>query len=337
MNPSDRARWQPFLDRHGLTGEVELTPLREGGNNRVIRVRHASGLRVLKCYFHNPADPRDRFGAERAFYEFLRQHGIRCTPQAIGWDPDRRLGLFEYVTGRKLEPAEITGARVDEALEFVLVIDTARRAGNAPELPRASEACFSLVDHLATVTRRVARLGGIVPHGDVERQAIEFVKTRLGPAWEHASKRISAADSKTSIALPPKVWCLSPSDFGFHNALLGDDGRLRFLDFEYAGWDDPAKLVCDFFCQPELPVDLAHWDRVTARLAAQLVGGEQAITRAQRLLPAYQIKWCCIMLNEFLEVDAARRAFAGGTIPSEERKARQLAKARAALDRIQED
>ena len=23
-----------------------------------------------------------------------------------------------------------------------------------------------------------------------------------------------------------------------------------FIDFEYAGWDDPSKLICDFFCQP---------------------------------------------------------------------------------------
>jgi hypothetical protein len=40
------------------------------------------------------------------------------------------------------------------------------------------------------------------------------------------------------------------------------------------------------------------------------------------------------MLNEFLERDSARRAFAAGSAPSQERKARQLEKARAALDNI---
>ena len=38
---------------------------------------------------------------------------------------------------------------------------------------------------------------------------------------------------------------LSPSDFGLHNALRGQDGQLRFVDFEYFGWDDPVKLVSD--------------------------------------------------------------------------------------------
>ena len=38
----------------------------------------------------------------------------------------------------------------------------------------------------------------------------------------------------------------SPSDFGFHNALLKDNGKLCFLDFEYFGRDDPVKLMADF-------------------------------------------------------------------------------------------
>ena len=42
---------------------------------------------------------------------------------------------------------------------------------------------------------------------------------------------------------------LSPSDFGFHNTLLTKDG-LKFIDFEYFGWDDPVKLTCDFLLHP---------------------------------------------------------------------------------------
>ena len=43
---------------------------------------------------------------------------------------------------------------------------------------------------------------------------------------------------------------LSPSDFGLHNALRTKDGQLRFIDFEYFGWDDPVKLVSDTAIQP---------------------------------------------------------------------------------------
>jgi hypothetical protein len=52
------------------------------------------------------------------------------------------------------------------------------------------------------------------------------------------------------------------------------------------------------------------------------------------LLPAYRMKWCCILLNEFLPVGGARRKFASEECDPEERKADQLKKAKAALEGI---
>jgi hypothetical protein len=131
--------------------------------------------------------------------------------------------------------------------------------------------------------------------------------------------------------LAPAQRCLSPSDFGFHNAILAPDDRLRFLDFEYAGWDDPAKLVCDFFCQPTLAVNRRHWDMFLSSLATWSGADPGLPGRARLLFPAYQIKWCCIMLNEFVRSEEARRQFAAGAELPIERKASQLANARQAL------
>src|SRR5258708_29751946 len=58
--------------------------------------------------------------------------------------------------------------------------------------------------------------------------------------------------------------------FGFHNALLRPSQELCFLDFEYAGHDDPAKMVGDFFSQPAIPeieeAQLLRRDRKSTRL-----------------------------------------------------------------------
>jgi hypothetical protein len=107
--------------------------------------------------------------------------------------------------------------------------------------------------------------------------------------------------------------CVSPSDFGFHNALLADEGRLGFFDFEYAGWDDPAKLLCDFFCQPAVPAPIDCWPQFLD-LTASLVGDTQIERQRQALLfPLYQVKWCCILLNEFQSTGRKRREFAERT------------------------
>jgi hypothetical protein len=122
--------------------------------------------------------------------------------------------------------------------------------------------------------------------------------------------------------------CLSPSDFGFHNALADAAGRLTFLDFEYAGRDDPAKLVSDFFCQPEVPVPTSFHTHFVTRLADGLDLDETGRVRCQIMLDAYRIKWTCIILNDFLPLGAARRAFAD-TGAWATRCAAQLAKAQA--------
>ena len=83
-----------FLGKNGFGKTAAATPLTGGGNNRVYRVQEAGRNAVLKHYFHHPADLRDRFGAERSFYNYLWARGIRRTPEPLAWDAERRLGLF---------------------------------------------------------------------------------------------------------------------------------------------------------------------------------------------------------------------------------------------------
>ena len=51
-----------------------------------------------------------------------------------------------------------------------------------------------------------------------------------------------------------KCKILSPSDVGIHNT-MEYEGKLTFLDFEYAGYDDLAKLTNDWVLQPEFPLN----------------------------------------------------------------------------------
>jgi hypothetical protein len=328
-----RTKFSPFLQKRGVRSGFVLQPLPGGANNRVYRLRAEQRDQALKIYFQNPADPRDRFRAEQSFYEHLWSSGVRRSPEPLGWDETNRFGLFSFVDGRKLCPDEVGSAAVREALNFIVEANRTRPAQGA--MPVASEACFSLAEHIGMVDRRMERLRKVQLETDIDAQAAAFVQEELRPAWEEIRSTITThAGKRLNDLLPPAARCLSPSDFGFHNALMPADGRLRFLDFEYAGWDDPAKLCCDFFCQPQLPVSLQHWDLFTGGLAEALGAGGQLATRARQLLPAYQIKWCCIMLNEFLGDAQSRRAFALGDGLALERKHAQLGKARLALGRI---
>jgi len=320
----------------GRSSPRALRRLAGGRNNQVYRLDTDDGPLVLKRYFKDARDSRDRLGAEWSFVSHAWSHGSRVVPEPLACDPAEQAGLYSFVQGRKLTASELTAAHVDAAIDFVLAVNERPRPALAP----GSEACFSLADHIGTIERRVARLATLdddVPH---VTEARRLVATQLQPAWAAVQAKIiaGAAAARLGIdqALSADESCLSPSDFGFHNALIDDTGNLTFLDFEYAGRDDPAKLVSDFFCQPEVPVPLSLHGHFIDRMAQGLDLNAAGVMRCRLLLDAYQIKWTCIILNDFLPLGAARRAFAD-TGAWAERCAAQLAKAESKLALVRAD
>jgi hypothetical protein len=321
---------QPLADRAGVGAVHDVVPLAGGANNRVSRLDADAGSFLLKSYFRHPDDPRDRLGAEFGFAQFAWERGVRGLPQPMACEPAAGLGLFEFVRGDKLDAA--TNSDVEQAIAFFRSVNRFRKNAEAAKLPRASESCLSLNDHFYTVSRRVERLTGV-------EELAEFANGNLLPIWERvqSAARSTAALNclPTDHPLPFGERCLSPSDFGFHNAIRAADGRLRFFDFEYAGWDDPAKTICDFFCQPAIPAPAEMFERFAWAVAAEFPSAAIHLARASLLLPVYRVKWVCIMLNEFLPVGGRRRAFSGTVEELAERKTLQLAKAKASLALVQ--
>jgi len=318
--------------RNILVGTATRLP--GGGNNRVYRVDTPTGPVLLKEYFRHAGDPRDRLGAEQAFLQFAWAHGVQAIPQPLASDRGAGIGIYEFLAGRKLAAGEVTAAHVDEAAAFFAAVNRHRHDPDAAHLPVASEACFSLTEHLACVDRRLARLDGIEPESDLHRQAAALVATRLVPAWQRVRVAVTGSGLPLDELLAAQDRVISPSDFGFHNCIVTDSG-LKFIDFEYAGWDDPAKTVCDFFCQPAVPVPREHFERFLSAVADAVPDAAALRRRAALLFPVYELKWCCIMLNEFLPVGDDRRTFARGEESLAARRHDQLTKVEAALARFE--
>jgi hypothetical protein len=314
-----------------------LVQLKGGRNNRVFRVDRREGPPLaLKSYFSDPGDPRDRLTAEWSFIGYAWRRGVRAIPEPLAIEKAANAALYSFVEGSKPMANMIGADEIDAAVDFVAAVNAPPR--DLAALEPGSEACFSVAQHLATVERRVERLKALDSTAPRRAEAEQFVRARLGPMWKDVRAAIFATAAREGIdtdsILDEASCCLSPSDFGFHNALYVVARRaLTFLDFEYAGRDDPAKLVCDFFCQPETPAPLAYFERFLARIADGLALDFQDQARCRLLLDAYRVKWTCIILNEFLPVGAARRAFANSD-DRDIRCAAQLRKAEAMLAKI---
>jgi hypothetical protein len=341
VNHSSAPADQPLLDLAnrlsdgaGLGRARSLSRLAGGNNNQIYRIDLDAGAPlILKRYFSDPRDGRDRLATEWDFLDRAWLDGVRSIPQPLSYDTLAQAALYSFVPGRKLGATELDARHIDAAADFIMAIN----ARPHPDLPPASEACFCIADHLESIGRRLLRLAALDPQAPNVRQAERFVTAGLRPAWDAVQANL-ARETRT-LGLDPHrrltdaECCLSPSDFGFHNALANEADDLVFLDFEYAGRDDPAKLVVDFFCQPQIPVPSAFRDRFIARLTDGLQLDAAASARCRLLHDACRIKWVCIMLNDFLPVGSARRAFADGGA-RETRCATQFEKAKAKLDEI---
>ena len=327
---------EPLLKRAGLKGPFQLISLKGGANNQVFEARGGNGSVILKHYFKHAQDKRDRLGTEFGFCTFAWSQGLRCVARPLLMDTALRIALYEFVQGSPIKPGDVHETEIEQAAHFFTALNAHRDHPDAAALPMASEACFSIPEHLHLVAGRVQHLEMLMGGSSIDGKASDFVQTELKPAWQRVSTFVRAKTSPDAAEpLPQTDRRLSPSDFGFHNALRAADGSLRFFDFEYAGWDDPAKTACDFFSQVAVPAPMDLLDYFAGEIVRDQRRPVVARARIRLLLPIYQLKWCCIILNDFLPTGAARRAFAssGGI---EEGKRGQLQKAIALLGQIKE-
>ncbi len=335
----DRATVARLLAAAGLTGNFETHAIEGGANNRVFRIDVAGTPLLLKSYFQHPDDPRDRFSAEVSFSEVAWQSGIRCIPQLLATDAASRLALFEFLSGHAFTTGDIGAAQIDTAVQFVRDINHANCPERAAELSNASDACFSIAGHLDHVSRRVKALQSLELNSEWHHRAAELINSKLVPMWQATESRVreQCSDADADLAIDSSQQCLSPSDFGFHNAIRLPDGTPRFIDFEYAGWDDPAKLVCDFFCQVQVPVPTSFRKTFLESIASLWPDSDSIQHRVRLLFPVYQIKWCCIVLNSFSAVGGQRRRFSKSKTPEAAHLEQQLATAEALMQKLEMD
>jgi len=321
-----------LVQKTGIRDHFELFPICHGGNNRAWLLKTEQESFFLKKYFHSNDDKRDRFGTEISFLSFAWENGIRMVPEPIAVDRSNLLGLFSFIHGRRPKKEEIDMSFMEHAWKFLTRLNLDKKSLRSQSLPCASESCFSIAEHVELVERRFKRLISIKDNDKLVRQAKIFIKDELNSQWGQVKSKIKDEVLQKGFDLNKKIdhneMILSPSDFGFHNTLLIEEGKLFFVDFEYAGWDDSAKLICDFFSQPEVPVPIKYFEWFTEKVS-KMVGKDSykngdLFWRAKILFPLYRLKWCCIMLNDFIPAERKRKDFASF---SKDRRKIQLDKA----------
>jgi len=266
-----------------------LVPATSGANSRIFRLETRDGVFALKSYPARANDKRNRADVEWRTLQFLTQRGVATVPKPLARDADGQFLLMEWIDGALLtahQPAD-----VEEAAAFIAKIFSLSSDPEAGQFPLASEACLSRHEIVRQLEERLAWL-------DADGAVGPFLADTFRPALSRATEQAGVATSDEAL-LPDPLRRLIPADFGFHNVVRQGDGRLRYIDFEYFGWDDPAKVTADFIVHPAMELSADDRRAFVAGIVPSVPADSGFVVRLRRDLPLYALRWALILFNPF--------------------------------------
>ena len=280
-----------------------VTQLPGHGNSRVYRVlTERATVYALKVYPDLVIDSRPRLSTEVRACNILEH--LRFTPKSVAHDRELNVALFEWIDGETPKTIEIS--HINQALSFAKKLKDLP-GGTENNMPEASEACLSGVQLLSQVKERIQILDTV----DSE-ELQKFLETTIKPLWEELQEwsAVNWPVQSFDNELAQSKQTLSPSDFGFHNALQKKDRSLWFVDLEYFGRDDPVKLIADFLWHPAMKLELACKKRWLQGMFEIFDEDSDLLQRFRAAWPIYGLRWALIMLNEFRPDGWQKRVYA---------------------------
>jgi thiamine kinase-like enzyme len=238
-------------------------------------------------------DPRPRLETEVKTLKNLAHLGL--TPLPVAFDTERNLSVLEFLPG--LPPNKIGQSEIIQALNFVKRLsELSKESSNRFEL--ASEACLSAEEIESQIKLRFGWLKN-VEHDEL----LSFLNDDFLPLFKETlswAKLMTGPKTDWSKKLPVQYRTLSPADFGFHNSIQDETGRLKFIDFEYFGWDDPVKLISEFILHPGMNLNQECKD-IWLEGCFSIFGTKDKTLplRLQVRTPLFALRWSLITLNKF--------------------------------------
>ena len=321
-----------------LGTNVELHDVKNGRNSRIFRTVSDRGTFALKLYPPPTTNSGDRLETEIRALRLMKDAGFADVPRVAAIDRRHGCVLLTWINGTPVE--NVCDEDIDQASRFLAAVHSLRQHPKGAALGLAREACLSGLEIVRQIDARLILLRTCrrepALHG--------FLDAVFAPARQRVCQKVAslvnAAQIDFATDLSPERRTLVPADFGFHNALRRPDGSLGFFDFEYFGWDDPAKLTADVLLHPG--TDLTGHQRrfLLARLSRVYGTDTQYKERLMAYFSLFGLRWALIMLNEFVPERWHARVLAGMSASWEEVKEGQLRAAEeflGALNGIEKD
>jgi len=273
----------------------DITEGRLGANSRIFKVHCNGECFALKFYRASSAGQCSRVDAESRALRFFEQHEVTSTPRLIAVDVEDNCSLIEWIDGEKVDDINI--GRIEALSGFLSKLHTLRNIPEATDFCLGTEACLSVSELLRQLDMRINRLGQSV---DNNIRFKRFLDNEFFPVIKTIGGWVKESVLNIDEELSRDLQTLSPVDFGFHNVIIRDDDSMIFLDFEYFGWADPVNLISDTLLHPANKLSEKQKQLFFNQMFKIYENDPNLLKRLKVFYPLYGLRWCAIMLNQFL-------------------------------------
>ena len=273
-------------------------------NSRAFLLESENGEKYfLKNFIYDALNTHNRLKSEVYFSKYLLENNLNNIPKLICYSITSNWILYDWIEGEKVK--KITHYNVKDLIEFLIKINLNLKNHKNYDLPNASEACFSIVGHKVLITKKIkASINRIDQNNQIDpnlKKLIIFeLEEKIVLINNLLRKKEFSNKDFIKYSLNKYQKCISPSDVGFHN-IINSKGKSFYVDFEYAGIDDPCKLIADLILQPDYPIPpdlIHHLLKLVNNLKKDIPDFQK---RFLLIFELYKIKWFCIIFNPIIK------------------------------------
>jgi Phosphotransferase enzyme family len=267
-----------------------------GTQNRLYRLDTGAGPPLLAKLY--AVDRWPRLESEYAALRALNRQQLARVPRALLRDDRRSYAVYSFEPGAMRPAPGLSRRDVEQIAAFAADLHRFGPQHLPIELAPAVD---------ASLRGRAAARHRAPPGGDRE----------LGPggrvAWRarHSPGSAPRPGARDGAPLPRAAWRLTTGDFGPQNFLFTDEDALTVVDWEAAGWDDPAHATLGFVAHAaceDLAPELAEAFLETYAALAGLPAAERA--RYERVGRWLDLAWVAVYASALSPENIANKAAA---------------------------
>lgn len=287
--------WVTFFTEFNIKSIIKIEAQK---NSQVFKIQTNEKKNFCLKYYPNPTiDELSRLENEYNSMKLFQYLSLN-TPKAIYKNTFMNFGIFEFLNGSKI--IKKNTKNIETILEFIIEIQKIKKIKNN-KVQNAKEACLTINELIKQIEFRFIKL-------KETNLVLKNIKlSKFLNKFEHVKnlviKKIYQQFDKIALKkiLEKKYQIIHPADFGFHNSIVLND-RLYFLDFEYLGYDDPVKLISDFYWHPGMNLN-TNMKKTWLFKSKKIFNYPGLNIKLKYLLNAYGLRWSLIILNDFIKIN----------------------------------